>query len=388
MGYYVRHLSWKKSQPNWKIQYVSHKKSDSINSNAKRPKKEWDITTDRWRSLGFDFSMNFTEAKARAKQLNLIKEQKRQEERLHEIRQKELLFLKRHDCVLPDVFVNEFEKRFIRVRDSETITGKRKKTRAHMIWAAAQKMIIAIQYEPSDWFYYTHEIYDYVHLKQLSIRYIVAILKMANLWGFFICKKMGRPFLQIPSPRGYERYRLAEAYFSKPKKFRAASKALTPENLYGVRNNLNRKNFNWLFISIWLGLRPQEIDNILDASFWREEILSNKKKVLWIFQTKIVALPPEDRWKPIPILNSEQEFAFKIIKSKEFKRPLIKTMRKHFGNEISLYGGRKGFTDLMLSIGHSLENISVWMGHSTLDRTWRSYKDRKIFHINRYSNRS
>jgi hypothetical protein len=28
--------------------------------------------------------------------------------------------------------------------------------------------------------------------------------------------------------------------------------------------------------------------------------------------------------------------------------------------------GRKGFTDLMLAKGHSLENISIWMGHSTL----------------------
>jgi len=65
-----------------------------------------------------------------------------------------------------------------------------------------------------------------------------------------------------------------------------------------------------------------------------------------------------------------------------FKRPLMKTIRSHFGDDIDLYGGRKGFSDLMLSKHQTLENISVWMGHSTLDRTWRSYKSRKKFHVN------
>jgi hypothetical protein len=31
--------------------------------------------------------------------------------------------------------------------------------------------------------------------------------------------------------------------------------------------------------------------------------------------------------------------------------------------------------------GHALENISAWMGHSTLERTWKSYKQRKKYHI-------
>lgn len=53
----------------------------------------------------------------------------------------------------------------------------------------------------------------------------------------------------------------------------------------------------------------------------------------------------------------------------------------HFCKGIDLYGGRKGFVDLMLSKGHALENISVWMRHSTLDRTWRSYKQRRKYHI-------
>lgn len=77
----------------------------------------------------------------------------------------------------------------------------------------------------------------------------------------------------------------------------------------------------------------------------------------------------------------EQELSLNIIESREFKRPLVKTMREYFGKGISLYGGRKGFTDLMLSKGNSLESISIWMGHSTIGHTWKSYKDRRKYHI-------
>ena len=156
---------------------------------------------------------------------------------------------------------------------------------------------------------------------------------------------------------------------------------MLPEILTSTSGKINQPNFNWLFISVWLGLRPQEIDNLHDKNLWKLEIPVQGRKILWVFQTKIVALPLEDRWKPIPILFEEQEFAIRIIESENFKRPLIKTMRKYFGFEIDLYGGRKGFSDLMLSRGQALENISIWMGHSTLARTWVSYKNKKRFHL-------
>jgi hypothetical protein len=130
-----------------------------------------------------------------------------------------------------------------------------------------------------------------------------------------------------------------------------------------------------------LGLRPQEIDNLYNPEIMEERNSHSWRIVFWIFQTKIIALPSEDRWKPIPILYKEQEFALKIISSGNFKRPLVKTMRHYFAKDIDLYGGRKGFTDLMLSKGNTMENISIWMGHSTLDRTWRSYKQKKRFHL-------
>ena len=78
----------------------------------------------------------------------------------------------------------------------------------------------------------------------------------------------------------------------------------------------------------------------------------------------------------MPLIYDEQKFALRIIQSQNFERPSVKTIKKYLGPQISRYGGRKGFVDLMLEKGHSLEAISQWMGHSTVGRTWRSYKER------------
>ena len=242
-------------------------------------------------------------------------------------------------------------------------------------------MIHAVRHEPSEWFYYVPDIYDYFHEKQYSVRYICAILRIANLWGFFIARKTSKPFQPISQPKGYERQRLIEAYYQRTRNVRRPSKSLLPEQLEVIYPLMNRPNFNWLFLSVWLGLRPQEIDNLSDGTLWSVETLPGGKFILWVFQTKIVALPPEDRWKPIPILYDEQRFALRIIQAKTFRRPIAATMRHYFGYGTDLYGGRKGFSDLMLSKGHSLENISIWMGHSTLERTWRSYKNKRKFHL-------
>lgn len=385
MGYFIRALPWKKSSPQWKVQFISYKKEDIKDSTANKPKKEWDVDKQRWRSLGFHLLMTLDEAKVRARQLNAQRFLKEQEKRIQQRKLEDEQNAKRYDGVLPEEFVAEFEKRFVRVRDSETTKGIRQKSRSYSIWKAAQKVIFELQIDPSDWLYSTHEIYDHFHKKQLSLRYIYSILKFINLWGFFISKKLSRPFHPIPAPRGYERQRLIEAFYEKDRrKVSVPSKEISPEKLDAVRERLNQPNFNWIFLSVWLGLRPQEVDNLKDETMWRIEIVGTARTILWVFQTKIVALPAEDRWKPIPIIFEQQEFALRIVESGAFKRPLTKTIRKHFGQGTTLYGGRKGFTDLMLSKGQFLENISVWMGHSTLDRTWRSYKRRRKFHLRGY----
>jgi hypothetical protein len=382
MGYYIRTLPCKRSAPNWKLQFISYENKDIQDSAAKKRKKEWDLDSDRWRGLGFHSLMTTAEAKVRAKQLNAQRHLKEQEMRIQLQRREQAQALRRYDSVLPMEFVAEFEERFVRARDSETTRGLRKKSRCNAIWKAAQRVIVAVQIDPSDWLYHTHEIYDYFHRQRYSLRYMKAILKFCNLWGFFISRKLARPFLPIPAPRGYERQRLIEAFYQKERSsVSRPSRELAPEQLEAVAGKINQQNFNWLFLSVWFGLRPQEVDNLKDKNLWRVEELPNGRKILWVFQTKIIALPAEDRWKPIPILFDQQEFGVRILGSGNFRRPLLKTMKRYFEDGTTLYGGRKGFSDLMLSKGHELENISVWMGHSTLEKTWKSYKRRRKFHL-------
>jgi hypothetical protein len=102
--------------------------------------------------------------------------------------------------------------------------------------------------------------------------------------------------------------------------------------------------------------------------------------VLWIYQEKLVSVPPRYRWKLLPVFLPEQEAGLTLIERGEFKRPLVKTVKRHFGSRVTLYGGRKGFSDLMLSLGQDFINISQWMGHSSIQRTWKSYKSRLIVH--------
>lgn len=380
MGYYIRSLPKKKKLPKWKVQFVSYKNCHLPKKRKPTKRRTWDIAKERWRTLGFHTGMEFADAKTRSRQLNAQLLLKQQEERIRKLQRNDEEFRSKSHTVLPREFVEEFEKHFIRARPNPSLQERRRLNRIRLVWKAAQKMILMIQIEPSEWFFHLNDIYDYFQTQQLSLYYMQSILKIANFWGFFISRKLAKPFLPVPPPRGYERQRLLDAFYSK-KKHRKPSLPLTPERLSEAKEKMNKGNFNWLLISVWFGLRPQEIENLHNRSLWAVETAGNGRKILRVFQTKIVALPPEDRWKPIPILFTEQEFILKTIQDGNFKKPLWKTMRAHFGNGTGLYSGRKGFTDLMLSKGHSLENISIWMGHSSLDRTWRSYKNKRLFQI-------
>jgi hypothetical protein len=377
MGYYIRSRESKKKFPKWKVQFVSYKKADMPVSCAQKPKKEWDVPRERWRALGFLARMSRDEAQARAKQLNSLELVQRQEKKLRILRLEELEVGKRYRAFLPEEFKAEFELRYLRQRDSQTVRRLRRFTRAHILWRAVQKLIIHIKIEPSEWHLNQDQIYDYFFERKLSLSYSGKIISMLNRWGIFLCRKIDAPYLPVNRPRGYERQRLVDNYYECSAARKRASRPLSALALLELKGRMKEQQYNWLFASVWLGLRPQEIDNLKDRSFWRTEELPTGTKILWVFQTKLVALPPADRWKPIPLLYEEQKLACEFVEEGALDRPLVKTVRKYFGDGISLYGGRKGFTDLMLEKGHSLEAISQWMGHSTIGTTWRTYKDRR-----------
>ncbi|MBI3336141.1 hypothetical protein HYZ98_01070 [Candidatus Peregrinibacteria bacterium] len=206
--------------------------------------------------------MEIADARTRSRQLNAQLMLKRQEERIRQLQKAENEFRMRNNAVLPLEFVEEFELCFLKIREEGSLISRtRRQKRVRVLWKAAQKMIRTLQIEPSEWFYHIHDVYDYFCNQQLSLSYSQGILKFANLWGFFISRKLVRPFLPVPVPKGYERQRILEAFYQKAKGRRRPSLPLAPEQLAKAAGKLNQANFNWLFLSVWFGLRPQEVDH-------------------------------------------------------------------------------------------------------------------------------
>ncbi len=140
MGYYVRFLERKTELQPWKLQFITHKKIDTVASKAKRPRKEWDIPQRKWSALGFHSQMGFEIARSRAKQLNAQLELRRQEERRRIIEEQiAKLDLKAH-AFLPDFFKDEFEMKFISSRYDDVKWKRRTMTS----WRAAQRMLIEV----------------------------------------------------------------------------------------------------------------------------------------------------------------------------------------------------------------------------------------------------
>ena len=380
MGYYIKKLTEKRSSPHWKVQLISYKKIHCANSMAKKPKKEWDIPKFQWGDLGFNQHMTIEQARTRASQLNAIEKSKSFEERQQIYLRSRQQFERECRAVFPELFKSQFENQYI---FGPGRSASQKDTSAH--WNATQRLLLRLSLDPSDWFDHSPEFYSYFLEKKYSMSYICKILRITNLWGFFITRRLGKPFMPIPRPRGRQRRQLEEAYFQKRNRYRMESDPILPIDLKRVSGKLNVMDFNWLYLSVWLGLRPKEVDQLLNSDMVKYEILSDGTAVIWIFQTKLTSIPPDRRWKPIPLLFQEQKVIPEMISERDFKRPLVQTVKRHFGKGTTLYGGRKGFTDLMLSKGQRLEDISQWLGHRSIERTWRNYKDYRIFHFSRVS---
>jgi hypothetical protein len=362
MGYGIKKTP-APSRP-WKVQYVDYKGDGrSIR----------DVPETEWNRLGFARSMTIEEANARKDQLNAQAHVERHEVRRADIRSR---LAKTHAvqvAYLGTDDVARFEAEILYARDSAAESAKRNRTMSH--WGKATEIMLELKVDPIDWYDRRTTFYDYFSRNQLSPSYLQKVLRVLNQWGSWHCRKYRRFFSAIPSPTGQERQRIADAFYDAPGESKE-SDPLTPDKLESVRAAMDVELYNWLYLSIWCGLRPIEIDSLHDSAKWRLSTHAGVD-VLSVYQSKLVSVAREKRWKPIPLIYPQQAIIVDIIKSGRFRRPCRRPMDEHFDGKIGVYGGRKGFTDLMLSKGQKLEDISVWMGHTTIERTWKSYKDKQ-----------
>lgn len=360
MGYLVKRVNYKKG-PGYKLQYESRKNGGRVAT---------DLPKDKWLSYGFSPSMTFAEAKAQVKTLNAREKLERSAEKrlATESRIKDLELVHSAYLALPDIL--DFEKRYLRagIPESERLTHK-----VNSYWAAAKGIICELKLDIEEWSDLKRSFYAAFKDRQWSPSYVRKVLSILNLWGAYQARKYRRMFLQIPAPRRQDMQRIADAYFDKYENG-LVSKPLLPHQLEKARSSLPETQYNWLYLTVWLGLRPEEADNAKDPARCIIE-----EGLVKVYQSKLTTIARPLRWKHIQLLEKEQAYCLEIIENHPIKRPLNKTIKKYCGDGITGYAGRKGFTDLMLDRGHGLEEISMWMGHHTIDRTWKYYKNRQRF---------
>lgn len=345
--------------------------------------------------LCFDETWTAEEAKVRCQFLNSQENLAKRNERAFV---KKIAHDNHEDLVesvfLPKHLVIDFKKSVLLKRLSQG-EEKSRYNRLSSHWKFTQEMIAELQIEPKDYAEESIQFYTYFKKHEISPSYGVKILRTLNAWGQFFSKKMsGFGIEPVKPPRGDLKEQIREAQQNK-KDYKGPADILLPEELEckTATNHLLDYNYKWLYLTVWLGLRPEEADLLLEESSAKTWELKkadgeNGVDVLWVYQPKLRGLKQELRVKPIPLFLPEQMECIKIIREKNFKRPLNKVLKSVFNDRgitekrITGYSGRKGFTDLMLSYGQDLEQISIWAGHRSIQMTWSHYKSKQIVSFN------
>ena len=337
------------------------------------------IPIDKWQALGFSHAMTIDQARGRASQLNTEKKLDTEKARKSALRVAKLEVVE--SAFLPDYLVTEFSAQLVGRRHQSD--AHKKKLLSH--WLKLRALILFLQTKPEEYSENEGRIYDWFAANAVSPEYAMKLIGLLNRWGALSCKKAGSFYEPVKMPKGKDRAAIADAYQDSDS-FQGESDPLTPQMLDAKCTSLSEENYRWLYVSVWFGLRPEEIDGLktADNKLWKvEKDRATGVDVLWVYQPKLVGLERSKRWKPIPIIFKEQTKAISYINEGLLQRPTYKKLHSVFGEKVRLYGGRKGFQDLMLDRGQTLENISVWMGHQDISRTWKSYRNKRRVSFNK-----
>ncbi|WP_374028341.1 hypothetical protein ACES2J_08390 [Bdellovibrio bacteriovorus] len=330
-----------------------------------------------YKALGFREDMSLDEARERAKQLNKQSNVERRKiiATAARVEHEKLV----DSAYLPKIWVKKFEEhlRDITYGNEDRIDTILKH------WHTVQRIVVKLELDPKDFYESRHKIYRVFISKQYSADYTGRILRVFNLWGHFLSRQHNTFFQPIPPPRALERQKLVEAREEKTGVRREAD-PLTQDLLKKSKDVFKRHELEaqwiWLYIACWFGLRPTEVDGLHDKkNYTLTYDKSTKSQVIMIYQSKLTSIPKDKRWKPVPIFFKEQEQALAYVQQGNFKRPLAKTLRKYIAEGIDNYSPRKAFTDLMLEKGVSLEDAAIFLGHRSIETTWRHYKDKFTF---------
>jgi hypothetical protein len=312
-----------------------------------------------WPRHGFLESMTLEQAKQHMVTLNAREKIHRQEAKRQACLAREKDTRAEQSAYFPDELLREFE-------EHKLVPSRKGK----IYWGKAKKIMTAVALSPERWGDYPEKFYREFVAQRMSMSYVRDVLPRINKWGAFYCRKLGLSFEVVPSPNRAWAGTIAEANFEAGStRGNIESDPITPEQLKG----LDEDELRWLRWTVWFGLRPSEVDLLANTTGPKTWHIGKDR--LWIFQPKLKGVKLKDRTKAILIFHEEQKRLIEEL-GKSLKRPTRKRFLKVFQPTQTLYGGRKGFVALMKSLGRGFEEVSAWLGHQNINRTYQSYFDR------------
>ena len=332
-----------------------------------------------WAVLGFKPEMSLEKAREQASQLNKEQRFERRKEASIARRVEDIKLVK--SVYLPEDVVLTFNKWL----EDNKVRGDKKREKFYSHWEKAQEVIVELQVYPQDFFHNHRAILNYFVKRKYSISYARKVVAMLNLWGFHYASKRKTPFYPITRLDKTMSGEI-EAQYLDSESYIGPSDPLTPEMLAAKKDKLKTEQYKYLFTTVWLGLRPSDIAG---RQTKRKEFTivydeSQKVDVLKIYQPKL-RNKPHAAWKYIPLFLPEMKEAARYL-SEELKAPTLKTMAMTFNGHVTLYGGRKGFVELMQErFQQEINNISNWLGHTNIYRTKVSYEDKSKVKFRRTS---
>ncbi len=346
-----------------------------------KPRTQKIVPRDNYIHLGFSNSMSLEEAKIRCKELNIEDQIERtnikKTQTLERIRKQKLSYV----AFLPHTRV----ERFISELEADYSDNPERLNNVKKLWSSASKIITTLKLDFTKFFDNRNLVYNYFKNEAYSPDYIKKLIWIINKWGEFSARQVSAYYKDIPKLPSTAKQIILDKRQGKDDIKRAAD-LITFKELKNLRTSFKNQElemqWNWMFVAFSFGLRPTECDWLLSQPHTPIEYdKQNKCQVLKIYQSKLTSVDHKDRFKVIPVYLENQKEALKLIESKNFKRPLNKTLKRIFDHNVQTYSPRKSFTDFMLENKFQLEDISIFLGHRSIDMTWRHYKGRTKFNL-------
>lgn len=335
-------------------------------------KSQRSLKSEEYQVFGLNHHWPLDEAKQQIKKLNKLNKVETQR-KSRAARHANLLKTQKYLYVDESLAVRFQEYLLENILSGDIERAEKNKVLIH--WKIAQKIISTLQLLPTQYGQNAGRFVSYFMKREFSPDYCIKLLKIINHFGEFCAQHQNQFYKHIKLSRT-QIQQIRDKYLYSDN-YRGPSDRLSPEMLDNKKPQLSDENYRWLYISVWLGLRPQEIDKICSKKFGHKLEFDKRHKIqfIQIYQSKLKSVAEEKRWKAIPLIFDEQKKIIEYLK-RPLKRPTYKTMKRVFGGSIKCYAGRKNFTDLMLDRGRKIEEISTWLGHSTIETTWKFYKDK------------